>query len=139
MSRRLSIFATGILVLFLVIAAQAVNIQFFRSKSLDQSLQNPRNNAGTSLYQRGRIYAADGTILADSIPTTLGYSPWQRVYPLGSLTSGVVGFYSPTYGNWSLEAQYNQYLTAHPQPPQSFAQLLAPTTAADSVTTTLYP
>ncbi len=139
MSRRLWVFATGILVLFLVAAGQSLNIQFFKSKQLNASTENPRNNVGTALYQRGRIYAADGTILAESLPTTNGYSPWQRVYPLGSLTSSVVGFSSPSYGNWALEAEYNKYLTAHAQTPQSFAQLLAPTTAADSVTLTIYP
>lgn len=139
MSRRLWVFSTGILVLFLVVALQALNVQFFRSKGLDASPQNPRNVVGFSLYQRGRIYAADGQILAESLPTHSGYSPWKRVYPLGSLTSDVVGFSSPYYGNWALESQYNSYLSAHAQPPQSFAQLLAPTTAADSVTLTLYP
>ncbi|HEV2426760.1 MAG TPA: penicillin-binding transpeptidase domain-containing protein, partial [Acidimicrobiales bacterium] len=139
MSRRLSIFATGILILFLVVAAQALNVQFFKSKHLDASPINPRNTVGMSLYARGRIYAADGQILAESVPTTNGYSPWRRVYPLGSLTSDVVGFSSPTYGNWAIEGEYNSYLEAHAQAPQNFAQLLAPTTAADSVTLTLYP
>lgn len=139
MSRRLWAFSTGILILFLVVAGQALNVQFFRAKSLNASTLNPRNNVATALYQRGRIYAADGTILAESIPTDVGYSPWQRVYPLGSLTSDVVGFSSPIYGNWALEKEYNSYLTAHDQPAQSFAQVLAPTTAADSVTLTLYP
>ncbi len=139
MSRRLSVVATGLLILFLVVAGQAAYIQFFHAKALDASSLNPRNITGQALYARGRIYAADGTILAESVPTTNGYSPWTRIYPLGSLTSGVVGFSSPSYGNWALEAQYNTYLQAHSQPPQSFAQLLAPQTAADSVTLTLEP
>ncbi|MDE3064517.1 MAG: hypothetical protein KGJ36_02470 [Acidobacteriota bacterium] len=139
MSRRLSVVATGILLLFLVVAAQAVNVQFFRAKALNASTINPRNITGSALYPRGEIVAADGTILAQSVPTTIGYSPWTRIYPLGSLTSGVVGFSSPSYGNWALEAQYNSYLTAHSQPAQSLAQVLAPQTAADSVTLTLEP
>jgi penicillin-binding protein A len=139
MSRRLSIVASGILVLFLVVALQAVNVQYVRSKSLNASNLNPRNITGSALYARGDIVAADGTILARSAPTTIGYSPWTRVYPLGSLTSGVVGFSSPSYGNWALEAQYNTYLTAHDQPAQSLAQVLAPQTAADSLVLTLEP
>jgi peptidoglycan glycosyltransferase len=138
-SRRLSVVATGILVLFLVVGLQAVYVQFVRAKGLNASTLNPRNITGQALYARGEIVAADGTILAQSVPTTNGYSPWKRVYPLGSLTSGVVGFSSPYYGNWALEAEYSTDLIAHAQPPQSFAQLLAPTTAADSVTLTLEP
>ncbi|MFI5036703.1 MAG: penicillin-binding transpeptidase domain-containing protein [Acidimicrobiales bacterium] len=139
MSRRLSVVATGILILFLVVAVQAVNVQFFRASALNTSSLNPRNITGTALYARGEIVAADGTILAQSVATASGYSPWSRIYPLGSLTAGVVGFSSPSYGPWALEAQYNTFLTAHAQPPQSFAQLLAPQTAADSLTLTLQP
>ena len=139
MSRRLRVLAVGIFVLFAAIAVQAMNVQFFRASALDQSSLNPRNSTATALYPRGEILAADGSVLAQSVPTTSGYSPWRRVYPLGSLTSGVVGFSSPSYGNWALEAQYNQYLAPHQLPPKSFAQLLAPTTAADSVTLTIEP
>lgn len=139
MSRRLSVVASAILVLFLLVGIQSVYVQFVRAKGLNASLLNPRNITGQALYARGEIVAADGTILAQSVPTTNAYSPWTRVYPLGSLTSGVVGFSSPTYGPWALEEEYNADLTAHAQPPQSLAQLLAPTTAADSVTLTLEP
>ena len=139
MSRRLSILATAILLLFAVVAVQAANIQFFRAPALDASPQNPRVSQASSLYPRGEIVAADGTILAQSVPTNVGYYPYRRIYPLGSLTSGVVGFSGPSYGNWGLEAYYGSFLAAHAQPPQSFAQLLAPTSAADSVTLTLQP
>jgi peptidoglycan glycosyltransferase len=139
MSRRLSVFASMILVLFALVAAQSVWIQFFRASALDTSSQNPRVSGASTLYARGEIVAADGSVLAQSIPVTGGLYPWQRVYPLGSLTSGVVGFSSPSYGTWGLEAQYNSDLAAHAQPPQTLAQLLAPTSAADSVTLTLLP
>jgi peptidoglycan glycosyltransferase len=38
-----------------------------------------------------------------------------------------------------IEEEYNGLLEAHSQPPQSFEQLLAPTSAADSVTLTIEP
>jgi len=90
------------------------------------------------LYARGEIVASDGTILAQSVPAK-GLYPWQRLYPLGSLTSGVIGFSSPSYGVWGLEAQYNSYLSAHAQPPQSLAQLLAPSSSADTLNLTIEP
>ena len=139
MSRRLTILASFILLLFAVVAAQSANIQFFRASALDSSSINPRVSSSSTVYPRGEIVAADGTVLAQSVAQSGGYYPYKRVYPLGSLTSGVVGFSSPSYGVWALEAQYNSYLTAHPQPPQSFAQVLAPTSAADSITLTLQP
>ena len=126
------------MVLFGVIAVQSANIQFFRAPALDASPENPRVSSASTLYPRGEIVAADGTILAQSVPSAGPY-PYRRVYPLGSLTSDVVGFSSATYGNWWLEAQYNNYLSAHAQPAQSLAQLLAPSSAADNVTLTLYP
>jgi len=138
-SRRLGILASIILLLFVAVAAQSANIQFFKAPSLDASSINPRTGTTSLKYPRGDIYAADGTILAESRAVSNSYYPYRRVYPLGSLTSGVIGFSGPSYANWALEAQYNSYLQAHPQPPQSFAQVLAPTSAADSITLTLQP
>lgn len=139
MSRRLGILATVILLLFAALAVQSLNIQFFRAKALDSSPINPRLYAASLTATRGDIIAADGTILARSITLGSGQNLFKRVYPLGSLTAGVVGFSSPSYGTWALEAEYNSYLTSHAQPPQSLAQVLAPVSAADSVTLTLQP
>ncbi len=139
MSRRLSVLATIILLLFVVVAAQSANLQFFRSKSLAASPENPRNNQSTANAQRGTIFAADGSVLAQSVATGSGQTVYKRIYPMGALTAGVVGFVSPAQGTWALEAEYNSYLSSHTQPPQSFEQLLAPTSASDSVTLTLQP
>ena len=139
MSRRISFLATAILLLFALAAGQSANIQFFRAAALDAAPTNPRITQASTLYARGDIIAADGTVLAHSVPSTSSYYAWQRTYPLGSLTSGVVGFSGSSYGDWALEAQYASYLSAHPQPPQSLAQVLAPTSAADSITLTLQP
>ncbi len=131
--------AVIILVLFAALVVQSANIQFFRAPALDASPNNPRNNSSNAKYPRGAIYAANGQLLAESVKVNSAFYPYRRLYPLGSLTSGVVGFSSPFYGEWALESQYNSYLESHPQPPQSFEQLLAPTTGADSVTLTLEP
>ena len=90
-------------------------------------------NSASATTQRGDIIAADGTRLADSLPLKGAANTYQREYPLGSLTAGVVGYYSPALdSSWGLEEQYNTTLTAHVQPPESLEQVLAPTTAADS-------
>jgi penicillin-binding protein A len=138
-SRRLRILATIILVLFAVIVAQSANIQFFRSPALDVSPNNPSNLNPSVQYPRGEIFAANGAVLAYSRQQNVPQYPYRRIYPDGSLTSGVVGFASRYYGVGGIEEEYNTFLESHPQPPQSFEQLLAPTSAADSVTLTLEP
>ncbi len=132
-------FAKIVLVLFLAIAAQSAYVQFFHAGSLDASALNPRNNSVSSTAPRGEILGADGTVLADSLPTGVGQT-YQREYPLGNLTAGVVGFAAPSIPSiWGLEEQYNSYLAPHSQPAQNFEQVLAPTLAADNVQTTIYP
>ena len=139
MSRRLRILATILLVLFGVIVAQAANIQFFRAPALIASPNNPRNTNPSGNFPRGEILAADGSVLAYSAKQNSPYFPYRRVYPDGSLTSGVVGVSSPYYGVSGIEDEYNGFLAAPPQPPQSIEQLLSPTSAADSVTLTIVP
>jgi peptidoglycan glycosyltransferase len=138
-SRRLGVLATIILLLFAVVAVQAANVQFFRAPSLVASPINPRIVTASVAYPRGDIYAADGTVLAHSVAQSSSFYPYRRVYPLGALTAGVIGFSGPVQGDWALENEYSKYLTAHPLAPQSFAQLLSPTAAADSITLTLLP
>ncbi|MDH2904241.1 MAG: penicillin-binding transpeptidase domain-containing protein [Actinomycetota bacterium] len=141
MSRRLSMLASFILLLFVVVAGQSAYVQYFHASALAQSAENPRNNTVSSSQPRGQILAADGTILADSLPVGTSGTVFQREYPLGSLTAGVVGFVAPALAGatWGLEEQYNSELTAHTQPAQNFEQVLAPTTSADNVQTTIYP
>jgi penicillin-binding protein A len=127
------------MILFAAIVAQSAWVQFFHASALDKSTLNPRNNSTNDQYQRGEIVAANGTVLAESVPTGKSSHPWRRIYPEGQLFSNVVGFTSTNQGNWALEAQYNTDLEAHSQPPQSFEQLLAPTQAADSINLTLEP
>ncbi len=128
-----------ILLMLTAIAVQAINIQWVRAPALNASSLNPRASSTSVKFPRGEIVAADGTILARSVATGNAAAPYQRAYPLGGLTSGVVGFAGPSYGTWALESQYNSYLVPHPQPPASLAQVLAPISSADNVNLTLQP
>ncbi|HEY5120055.1 MAG TPA: hypothetical protein VII84_00600, partial [Acidimicrobiales bacterium] len=105
MSRRLSMLASFILLLFVVVAAQSAYVQYFHASALSQSAENPRNNTVSSSQPRGQILAADGTVLADSLPVGASGKVFQREYPLGSLTAGVVGFVAPALAGatWGLE------------------------------------
>lgn len=127
------------MILFALVVGQSAYVQFFHAKALDASTLNPRNDVSSQEYPRGEILAANGEVLAQSVPTTSTTNPWRRIYPQGSLFSAEVGFTSTVYGPWALEAEYNSYLQSHPLPPQSFEQLLEPTEGDDSITLTLQP
>jgi len=139
MTRRMGILGATMALLFAILVAQASFVQFFHADSLNSSPVNDRIARASSMYARGDIVAGDGTIIARSVPTTSGAYPWQREYPLGALTSGVVGFSSPIYGTWGLEYYYNNDLLSHSQPPQSLSQILVPVRAPNTLVVTLQP
>ena len=139
MTRRMGILGATMALLFAILVAQASFVQFFHADSLNSSPVNDRIARASSMYARGDIVAGDGTIIARSVPTTSGAYPWQREYPLGALTSGVVGFSSPIYGTWGLEYYYNNDLLSHSQPPQSLSQILVPERAPNTLVVTLQP
>ena len=139
MDRRIRVLAVVLLVLFGALLVQGANVQFRRSAALASSPHNPRIAAAKLSLGRGEILAADGSVLAISIPTPKATFKYQRYYPAGSLTSQLVGFDSPVYGLFGLEGEYNGFLTPHKQPASSLSQLLSPTTSTDSVLTTIQP
>jgi peptidoglycan glycosyltransferase len=97
---------------------------------------------------RGSIFAADGSVLAKSIPTPAAdksaYSyTYVRQYPQGPLFAGITGYASALYyGTSGIEQQYDSDLGAHQQAPQTLSQLLfrqkMPVTT-DNVTLTVEP
>ena len=138
-SRRIGILGLFFCLLFAVVLGQSLWIQYFHAPALNVSAFNRVSGNSGSNYPRGDIVAADGSVLAHSLPVGSSTTSFTRVYPDGSLMSGLVGFSSSQYGRWALESQYNDVLTAHAQPPQSWAQVLAPSQAADTLTLTVQP
>ncbi len=146
MGRRVRWVGVVLILCFGLVIAQLVNIQFHRAGALNAMATNPRNIATHLDNQRGQILAADGTVLAKSVPTNAGTGQYkyQRVYPTATanLFASVVGYDSFTYGTSGVEYQYDQYLTAHTQTAQSLSQALGldplPKTT-DTVSLTLQP
>jgi peptidoglycan glycosyltransferase len=136
-SRRIWTLGVVILLLFALVAAQSSWVQIFHAQALDNSSINPRNNVSNNQYHRGQILAADGTVLAESVPTGNASFPYKSVYPTGALFAGEVGWTSTKYGAWALEYQYNSQLSAHSLSAQNLEQVLAPTEGEDSVNLTL--
>jgi peptidoglycan glycosyltransferase len=128
MGRRIRWLGVVMVVALGLIVVQLVNIQLVKAKALSTSPYNPRLAGQLFDNPRGTIYAADGTVLAKSVrvtPTPDYQYHYMRQYPDGALYSGIVGYDSPLYyGSTGIEQQYNSYLGAHQQAPQTLSQLL---------------
>ncbi|HUD69380.1 MAG TPA: penicillin-binding transpeptidase domain-containing protein [Acidimicrobiales bacterium] len=126
-----------VLLLFGLILGQAVFVQIHRAAALNANPLNPRVSSVAVKDPRGPILASNGVALARSIRTRSSTYPWRRSYPLGRLTSDIIGYNSIKYGTFGLEQEYNSYLVSHTQPPKSLEDLLSPKTAFDTVSLTL--
>jgi peptidoglycan glycosyltransferase len=149
MGRRIRWLGVIMVVCLGLVVAQLVNIQLVKAKQLQSSPNNPRIDSQKYVNPRGTIYAADGTVLADSVKTPPGtntadyHYQYVRQYPQGPLYAGITGYDSALYyGTAGIEEQYDTYLSPHQQPPQTLSQLLfreqQPLTT-DSVTLTVEP
>lgn len=130
------------LLCFALIMIQLVNIQFRRAPALASSPLNPASTAKHFNNFRGSIYASNGALLAYSVKAKSGPYEYQRVYPYGSLYSGIVGYDSIFYGTSGIEYEYNKQLTVHNHPPQTLSQVLLgqrPPPTADDVILTVDP
>jgi peptidoglycan glycosyltransferase len=145
MGRRIRWLGIVMILVFGLVLAQLVNIQFRKASALAGSPDNPRNAQLHLANNRGAILAADGTVLAKSVKATQGSYTYQRVYPTGSLFSQIVGYDSSLYGTWGVEYQYNNYLVPHrPAEASSLSQFFSnllnpPPPTTDNVTLTVQP
>jgi penicillin-binding protein A len=149
MGRRIRWLGVIMVVCLGLVIAQLVNIQLVKAKSLQTSPYNPRVSSQQYVNPRGAIYAADGTVLARSVPTPAGTNTsnypydYVRQYPQGPLYAGITGYDSALYyGTDGIEQQYDSFLGPHQQPPQTLSQLIfrqQQPTITDSVTLTVEP
>lgn len=99
----------GVVVLLIALVAQLTYLQVVDAKSLANNGGNPRKIFSEFNSPRGQILSADGRILAKSVDVKDEYGK-QRQYPLGELTSQIVGYQSVTVGSTGLEQTYNDVL-----------------------------
>jgi peptidoglycan glycosyltransferase len=126
-----------VLVMFAALIAYTSRWTVFDSSSLQSNRLNARTLLETQDIQRGTIYAANGTVIADSVRENGEY---VRHYPYGSLFADPVGFSFPNQGSFGLEAYDNKELAGTPLDHESIVdQLEGKQTAGDSVYTTLVP
>lgn len=143
MGRRIRWLGFVLILCFGLVIVQLTNIQFRKASALAHSPDNPVNRAPNFDNQRGSIFAADGTLLADSVriaPKGAQTYQWQRQYPTGSLFSQIVGTCSPYYCDTGVESYYSSQLGLHKQSAQTLSQLLTPPPATtDDITLTVSP
>ncbi len=96
-------------VLFALLVAFTSRWTVFEASSLRENPLNARRVLEQERIERGTITAADGAVLARSVPAAGGI--YQRVYPTGELFAAPIGFDYPELGNAGLERYRNQELT----------------------------
>ena len=126
-------------VLFALLIVWTTRWTVIDASALNHNPLNSRTIITQLRIKRGRILAADGTVLARSVPKP--NKEWGRTYPLGPLYSQSVGYWTGEAGNAAgLEVSANKYLTPTQTGLNSvFGPLGGNQTVGNDVYTTLDP
>ena len=133
--RRLGI---ALLVLFSILFVQLNNLQLRQASRLSNDPRNTRAIVIDFSRERGRILAADGTVLADSVPTDDELKRLRR-YPEGPLYAPVLGFFSFNYGSDGVERSFSAELAGRKVTINTLDDLLSATPRTNDVTLTIRP
>ncbi len=127
-----------IVVLFALLIGWTTRWTVFEAKSLNDNTLNKRTLFDDLRIQRGRILAADGTVLARSAPGPGG--TWTRTYPTGSLFAQAVGYSIAALGSAAgVERSRGDALRGLQTGLTSVFGQLSPRQVGDDVYTTLDP
>jgi peptidoglycan glycosyltransferase len=106
--RRATRVAWLVTVLFGLLVANLTWVQVVNADALAANPYNTRRAAQEMTADRGAIVTADGVTLAQSKPA--GGRVFVRSYPMGTLASHVVGYFTARYGRAGIEAAENETL-----------------------------
>jgi peptidoglycan glycosyltransferase len=106
--------STFFALLFVVLAGRQAYIQIIAAPSIAARPNNPRH--ALLDVNRGRIFATDGTLLANTVGN-------RREYPLGPALAQTVGYVSARYGTSGIEAAFDRALTPADSAGNAGAQL----------------
>jgi penicillin-binding protein A len=111
----------------------------FDAASLRASRLNARAELARARVDRGEILAADGTVLARSVPT--GDGTYERRYPTGPLFAAAVGYSFVGQGSTGIESYRDEALEGQQGGglQRLLDQLQGVTPGGDTVQTTLVP
>jgi peptidoglycan glycosyltransferase len=103
--------AVALLACYLALFVQLNVLAVGRQQELNADPRNNRQTERDFNRPRGSIVAADGTVLARSVPTTRGAEfRYQREYPTGDLFGNVTGYYTFSFGSTQVERTQNDVL-----------------------------
>jgi len=125
---------------YVAVFAMLNYVQVFRAEAINEDPANVDRFRRDYARDRGTITAADGTVLAESVPSDDQYE-FLRRYPQGDLFAGVTGFYSFEFGADGLEAAYQDELVGDTleQQLRGFADLFVGGEQVGNLRTTLQP
>ena len=127
-----------IILLFALLIVFTSRWTVFQASSLNNNTLNVRTLLDELKIKRGRILAADGTVLAKSVPAA--GNTWSRTYPQGSLFAQPVGFSIAAKGEAAgLEQSAGPDLRGVQTGLSSIFGQLSPRPVGDDVYTTLDP
>jgi peptidoglycan glycosyltransferase len=112
MNRQIVQLFAFIVVLFAILIGFTSYWSVFDAKALKEKNVNKRQLFETQQVHRGRILAADGTVIAVSRPKGHGAGlRYVRHYPEGSLFGHPIGYSFMEYGQTEFEQYHNEELT----------------------------
>ena len=107
---RVAVFA---LLLLAAVVAATTYWQTWAVGGLNDRQDNAIQRVAQLTVQRGKIFAADGTLMATNIEQKVGdQTLYLRTNPTGRLLSNVVGYSTQARSRTGLERSQNDYLTA---------------------------
>ena len=109
MNRQIRRLGIGLLVLYGALFVQLNVIQVLKADTYNDNPNNTRAIVRDFSRPRGQILAADGTVLARSVPVE-GRFERQREYPEAELFAHVTGHFSFVAGAEGVERTYNEEL-----------------------------
>ncbi len=111
MNKQIRRLALALLACYLVLFVQLNVLAVGRQRELNADPRNNRQTERDFNRPRGAIVAADGTVLARSVPTLQGAEfKYQREYPTGDLFGNVTGYYTFSFGSTQVERTQNEVL-----------------------------
>ena len=105
--RRVAIFC------FLLIASLLVSSNYLQVVNADSYKARDGNRRillDAFAFPRGKILTADGTVIADSVPSGGIQYKYQRTYPLKNDYANITGYKSVNYGATDIEFSLDKYL-----------------------------
>jgi peptidoglycan glycosyltransferase len=111
-----------VVVLFGLLVGFTSNWSVFDAEGLKDNPNNARKLIEELSIDRGNIAAANGMVLARSVPAKGG--TFRRQYPAGGLFAHAVGWDFPDFGTVGLEAEYDKELLGETSDLDDFVELL---------------